>query len=222
MNRHDRQARKLVGKARWYRLAAHEAGHAVVSVVSTRALDECITSAFHRVQIQRDRRKPILTERGPRKDIGGICEGPNLWNPGLVQIRLGLEPNTLLSAALLEATPRPLAYACARIEWQIRRDLAGGMAELVSAGERRKKNLEYVWLHAHLLGMEMDYQSAERCLEDLRQLKPGRYGLRRFEMETGNLVLRAWSAIEALARALVEAGTLEFKEAYDIIAPHLP
>jgi hypothetical protein len=70
--------------------------------------------------------------------------------------------------------------------------------------------------------MEADYQSAERCLEDLRQLKRRRYGLRRFEMETANLVLRAWPAIEALARALVEAGTLEFKEAYDIIAPHLP
>jgi hypothetical protein len=216
------RARKLSGKARWYRLAAHEAGHAVVSVVSTRALDECITSAFHRVQIRRDRRKPILTERGPRRDIGGICEGPNLWNPGFVQICLGLEPNTPLSATLLEATPWPLPYVCACIEWQIRRDLAGGMAEIVSAGERRKTELEYAWLHVHALGMEADYQSAERCLEDLRQLKRRRYGLRRFEMETANLVLRAWPAIEALARALVEAGTLEFKAAYDIVAPHLP
>jgi hypothetical protein len=41
-------------------------------------------------------------------------------------------------------------------------------------------------------------------------------------METANLVLRAWPAIEALARALVDAGTLEFEAAYDIIAPHLP
>jgi hypothetical protein len=96
------------------------------------------------------------------------------------------------------------------------------MAEIVSAGERRKTAFEYAWLHAHGLGMEEDYQSAERCLEDLRQLKRRRYELRRFEKETGNLVLRAWPAIEALARALVDAGTLEFEAAYDIIAPHLP
>ncbi len=162
------------------------------------------------------------SQSGAQERILAVSVRGRIYGTQVVQIDLGLEPNTPLSASLLEATPWPLAYVCACIEWQIRRDLAGGMAEIVSAGERRKTELEYAWLYVHVLGMEADYQSAERCLEDLRQLKRRHYGLRRFEMETANLVLRAWPAIEALARALVDAGTLEFEAAYDIIARHLP
>ena len=105
--------RKLTGKARLYRIAAHEAGHAVVSVLSTRALFGN-DWGFDRVQIQRDRRKPIITVRhGPRKDCVGICEQSNLWNPGVsLQLLLGLQPNTPISPKLLNQLP-PVMRNCA-------------------------------------------------------------------------------------------------------------
>ena len=72
------------------------------------------------------------------------------------------------------------------------------------------------------VGMETDYDQAEAALEDYRTLTRRRYGLQRFHPQTRDLVLGAWPAIDALARALTDAGLLEFEEAHRIIAPLLP
>ena len=105
------------------------------------------------------------------------------------------------------------------MEWEIIQRLAGPIAEAVMFGV--KKSETYLFALAEG-GGGSDVKMAEAVLNDYRAATKRKYELTRFVYRTRNILLSAWTAIEALAFALLESEVLTYEQAYPIIDRSLP
>ena len=73
------------------------------------------------------------------------------------------------------------------MQWQIVATLAGGIAEAVHRGERRKRHV--MWFALCNCGSKDDFISVDAILADLRKLTGHHYGPQRFAERTLVLLL---------------------------------
>jgi hypothetical protein len=192
-----------------YFVAAHEAGHAVALILSHRALGRRYPS-FHRVFIRRDFSIPYIDGRNREVDCSGLCEGPDLYTPGIG-----------LGAFYLEPEPHP-GWKCetlTRIEWAIVASLAGPFAEAASLGFHSKANMLLTALFH--CGSTHDFRAANTVLLDYKKASRRRRGMPFFADRTRDLVLKSGRAIVALANALLVKETLDHDAAYAVVEPFL-
>lgn len=102
------------------------------------------------------------------------------------------------------------------MEWQIVIELAGGIAEAIRRGERRRR--EVMWFAAINCNIAVDLEQATAVLADLRELTGRRYGTQRFTERPRALLLTHWPAVEARASALIENRHIEGERVEQIIA----
>jgi hypothetical protein len=142
------------------------------------------------------------------QDVIGVCEQPALWTalPRGAKYFRRLPLETQERSQIL-------------MEWQIVRDLAGGVAETAYQGHRARARFRFPLL---LDSMRLDYDSAFATLNEYCQLRRRRYGINGFFDRTRDIVFAAWPAVAALADALIHARSIEFEEGHKIIAPLLP
>ena len=175
--------------------AHHEAGHAVMAVV-----------AFRTAKFLTNPSSPL---------IGFVEIGPstqkNVW-AGLVE-RSSIYPDKWPAYKRITWDHRDA------MEWEITVYLAGGIAEAIYRGERRKKHvLRFAMLNS---GCDEDCASIAAVLADLRKLTGRRHGEQRFAERALALLLKHWPAVEALALALIDQGHIKGDEVEAIIGPHL-
>jgi hypothetical protein len=113
---------------------------------------------------------------------GGTCWGPQIYTPEW--------PEARIHERYREA-----------MEWQIVINQAGGVAEAIYRGERRKKHI--MWFSAFNCGVDGDLKQTADVLVDLHMLTKRQYGEQRFTERTLDLMLANWPAVEALAAILV-------------------
>jgi hypothetical protein len=175
--------------------AHHEAGHAVATMLAFR------TARLPMRPPERIIKFIEITAEGSNAQRGGLCFGPNIY---------AIEwPEARIDRAYRDV-----------MEWQIVIDLAGGIAEAISRGERRKK--EVFWFAVFNCACGDDLKNAAAILADLRKLTGHRYGERRFAERARDLLLANWPAVDALASALVGAERIEGDQVEKIVGPHLP
>jgi hypothetical protein len=105
------------------------------------------------------------------------------------------------------------------MEWHIVIMLAGGIAEAIARGERRKRQvLPFAIAHC---GCRTDRVQVAKTLDDLHVLTGRRYSEQRFADRTRALLLAYWPAVRALAEALIEAKRLEGEQIEEIVKPYL-
>ena len=111
---------------------------------------------------------------------GGACYGPQLYSTEWPGLRIAEEWRDAM-------------------EWQIITDLAGGIAEAIYRGERRKR--EVLCFASFNCGMygggNGDLASSAAVLADLRTLTGRRHGEQRFAERALALLLAHWPAVEA-------------------------
>lgn len=152
-------------------IAWHEAGHAV---------------AYRRAHLPPSM-SPLSVKYAAvlREDNGkasGICFGSNVYMPEY-------------------AIQLPSWNWRDAMQWQIIANLAGGVAEAIHRGERRKQDV--MWFALLNCGTEGDLEDADAVLADLRQLTGRRYGLQRFVLQARALLIEQWPAVAALAAELI-------------------
>jgi hypothetical protein len=163
-------------------VAHHEAGHAVAIVLAFR------TAAWLPYPPPSVRVRSVeITEDTPGQ-WGGNCVGTNIYST-----RWPIECIAEPYRDLMEA--------------QIVIHLAGGIAEAVHRGERRRQ--EVLAFAASNCSIDGDLKQARAVLADLRRLTGCRYDEQRFAERALALLLAHWRAVEALAAALVEDHRIE-------------
>jgi hypothetical protein len=173
--------------------AYHEAGHAVATLL-----------AFRTARLPMSPPKSIIKFVEIYIDgaaqWGGLCFGPNIYATQWPEGRINWKYRDAM-------------------EWQIVIDLAGGIAEAISRGERRKK--EVFLFAACNCACDDDLKNAAAVLADLRKLTGRRYGGRRFADRARNLLLASWPAVDVVASALVETNRMEGAQVERIVGPWL-
>ncbi|MGY3131991.1 hypothetical protein ACVWZM_002673 [Bradyrhizobium sp. USDA 4501] len=173
--------------------AYHEAGHAVASMVAFR------TAKLPMRPPKRIIKFIEITAAGGTA-WGGLCFGPDIY---------AIEwPEARIDPIYREA-----------MEWQVVIDLAGGISEAISRGERRKKEVFYFATFNCACGD--DLKSAAAVLADLRKLTGRQYGERRFAERARALLLANWAAVDALVSALIDAERIEGDQVEKIVRPLL-
>ena len=192
-----------------YFVASHESGHAVAYILAHRALERDYPS-FKRVFIRRDCSSSYIDHRNREVDCSGMCEAPDLYTAGIELGRFYLEPK-----------PRPgwQNEVLVKMEWAILTSLAGPFAESASRYVRSKAAMRITALLA--CGSSDDYGNAEAVLLDYKKASKRRRSIPYFEDRTRDLVLKSWSAIDALAKTLLVEETLNHDDAYAIVEPFL-
>jgi hypothetical protein len=181
-------------------VAYHEAGHAVATLLG-----------FGTVRLPEGQRPPampikaieVFTPENPHLDrLDGICHSQSTYSSAWpAEHRIAIEWREAM-------------------EWNIVIFQAGGIAEAIYRGERRKHNiLRFAMRHC---GCSLDQMKVEATLADLHTLTGRRHSEHRFVERTRALLLMNWPAIRALAEALTEAKRLEGEQVDAIIAPYLP
>jgi hypothetical protein len=92
-------------------------------------------------------------------------------------------------------------------EWQLVKNLAGGIAEAIHRGEHRPRNV-FRFAMANC-GAEDDFIDAEKVLVDLSKLSGRRCGLQRYTRRTLKLMLAHWPAVAAIAAVLIRDMRIE-------------
>jgi hypothetical protein len=174
--------------------AYHEAGHAVATMLAFR------TARLPMRPPKRIIKFIEITAEGSNAQWGGLCFGPNIYAIEWPEGRIDWKYHEAM-------------------EWQIVIDLAGGIAEAISRGERRKK--EIFWFAAFNCACGDDLKSAAAVLADLRKLTGHRYGERRFAERARDLLLANWSAVDALASALVDVERIDGDQVEKIVGRRL-
>jgi hypothetical protein len=174
--------------------AYHEAGHAVATMLAFR------TARLPMRPPERIIKYIEITVEGSNAQWDGLCFGPNIY---AVQW-----PEARIDWIYREA-----------MEWQIMIDLAGGIAEAISRGERRKKKV--FWFAVFNCGCRDDLKTAAAVVADLRKLTGRQHGERRFGERVFALLLAYWAAVDALASALVDAERIEGDQIEKIVEPWL-
>jgi hypothetical protein len=195
------QQHTMISDQMMYRIAVHEAGHAVAYVLAYRDLGQEY-AAFERVLIRRDPNTPHVGRSGRAIKCVGIVEAQYIYPP-----KIGV--------AMCEQLPKQRDHIIRQMEWCMIISLAGPFAEAVAIGNRTKSRMRYIALFS--CGSDQDYQQAERVLIDYKQVMRRQYGIGRFEDRARELVLDQWPAIDALAQALLKSDVLEYEAAHAII-----
>lgn len=103
--------------------------------------------------------------------------------------------------------------------WHIIVMQAGGIAEAIYRGERRKDHvLPFALAYC---GCRTDRVQVTKTLADLQALTGRRQSEQRFAERTRALLLTNWPPVRALAEALIEAKRLEGEQVEAIITPYL-
>src|SRR3954447_1929142 len=92
----------------FYRVAVHEAGHAVASILAHRDLGRDYAS-FNRILIWRDSPRYIVRKNREIRCLG-LCKGPDVYRPGIGLAHFNHEP---------ELRPGFKAEILATIEWSM-------------------------------------------------------------------------------------------------------
>jgi hypothetical protein len=174
--------------------AYHEAGHTVTSLLAFRTAKLPMPPPERIIKFVE-----IFIEAGPAQ-WGGQCFGPNIYATQWPKGRIDWKYRDAM-------------------EWQIVIDLAGGIAEAISRGERRKK--EVFWFATFKCACRDDLKNAAAVVADLRKLTGRQYGERRFAHRARDLLLANWQAVEVLADALVDTNRIEGDQVERIVAPWL-
>ena len=104
-----------------------------------------------------------------------------------------------------------------RPERQVIIHLAGGIAEAIHCGERRKHEvLRFAKLNCNA---DVDLRRAAAVLTDLRKLTGRRYGEQDLAEQALALLLMHWPAVEVLAAALIENRRIEGERVEQISDP---
>jgi hypothetical protein len=93
------------------------------------------------------------------------------------------------------------------MQWQIVIELAGGIAEAIHRGERRRREI-LAFAETDCI-MEIDLQRAAAVLGDLFRLTGRHYDEQPFAERALAVLLTHWKAVEALALALVKDRRIE-------------
>ena len=172
-------------------IAYHEAGHAVATML-----------AFHAVQHRYPLPMPALPVKFVKLEeetLGrwsGLCYGPEIYST--------IWPDQRIDHQWREA-----------MEWQIVINFAGGIAEAIHRGEKRKRDL--LWFVAFNCGTDGDLKHADEVLADLRKLTGRRYGEQRFAERTLDLLMANWAAVAAVAAALADKHWIDGDELEEIL-----
>jgi hypothetical protein len=190
-----------------YFVSVHEAGHAVANILAHCTLGRNYPS-FNRVFIRRNFSSPYIDRRGREIDCSGLCEGPNLYTPGIGLGMFNLEPRAGWKKEILST-----------MEWSMIISFAGPFAEAFSRNCRSRRDKR--WAALFSCGASEDYAQAESVLADYKKASKRRYGIRHFEDRAWELVVANQPAISGLASKLLQHKTLEYEEAHKIAAPLL-
>jgi hypothetical protein len=182
-----------------YFVAAHEAGHAVASMLAHRDLGRS-SAPFRRILIRRDFSSPYTDRKGREINCSGLCEGIALHSAG---------PNPGI----------PYFEILAEMKWEMIVSFAGPFAEAFSKNFRSRRDKH--WNVLLSCGARKDYATAEAVLADYKKVSRRRYGLLHFEELAWDLVIANQPAISALSSKLLKHETLDYKEAHRIAAPLL-
>jgi hypothetical protein len=106
------------------------------------------------------------------------------------------------------------------MEWQVVVELAGGIAEAIHRGERRKQAV--LAFAESNCNTDVDLKRAAAVLADLRRLTGRRYDEQRFAGRALALLLTHWAAVDALAFELIEKRRVEGERVEAIIAGAAP
>jgi hypothetical protein len=187
----------------------HEAGHAVASIVASRALGRSYAS-FERVFVRPDLNSPYTDRKGRSIDCAGLLEGSDLYTPkiGLLVFNAEPAPRETWQAEILQT-----------MEWSMIISLAGPFAEAIARGYRSRRNKR--WSALFSCGAKEDYRRAEEVLEDYKQASKRRYGLRHFEDRAWDLAVLQQPAIDALASSLSSHLSVDYEQAHEIVVPLL-
>jgi len=186
-------------------VAMHESAHALAYIRAYRALEWDFPS-FRRIFIRRDSSSPYIYKGAPLSDLAGMCEGSDIylastWVKPSIETKMAVNPTTI-----------------ARMEWSILISLAGPLAEAAARGARSKLDLGEM---ARKCGSKSDFDAAEAILLDYEKLSKRDRDIAYFENRARKLVFANWSAIDALANALLVTEALEYGDAYAIVEPFL-
>ena len=186
-----------------WQVAVHEAGHAVASVISARAIFNN-DRGFEHIVIATDG-KGILSPTGMLTN--GYCYVRHWWTPKTWTVPPEVDSNLRQGW-------------CTLMEWEIVRCQAGGAAEIATSGVTAKRAFRETCMFSGPLSD--DYRQAFAILDDYKCLTRRSYGIHRFHDVTRIVVLQSLTAIEALAGELCRKGRIAFKQGMKIIEPHLP
>jgi hypothetical protein len=177
--------------------AYHEAGHGVATLLGFRTVRSPMLPPPVPVELME-----VFTSENPHPylRIEGKCYGPSTYAPEWPKRRIANEWREAM-------------------EWHILIMQAGGIAEAIYRGERRKRDVLYFAILN--CGCRSDHEQVTKTLADLRALTRRPQSEQRFAERTRALLLRNWSAVRALAEALTEAKRLEGEQVEAIIAPYL-
>jgi len=192
-----------------YCIGAHEAGHAIISIL---AMHATASRGVRRAVDMRDAGHLLngfdtvtvynSAERKRRNENAAV-EGCSLYT-------LGDAFNADDFNRLSQYKRNWLRQA---IKWDIRIALAG---EIAGAIAKRSKDAtrKKVW------EATADYRIAKAAADDYLRCTGKPVDMERLHVETYHLVIASWDAIRALAKVLTRPKQLTFAEAYPIISRH--
>jgi hypothetical protein len=199
-----------------WRVAVHEAGHAVAHITALRAM-RLTYPPFDRVFIRPDWSKPYIDSHGREQNCVGMMEGEDIYKTYDVEMC-----RMIIDEADPVSHPELRAAMISRMEWQIIRTLSGPYAE-ANLGPKYLMDWNAAVNGHGLPGENSDNEKAARVFADYLYAKPKRqHGFRRFELRAKALVLSEWPAIQALAKGLMKQNVIEYDEAHAIVVPLLP
>ncbi len=192
----------------WLHIARHESAHAVAYVLA--AMDIFGNPrGLHGVQI-RPGKTNIVPGRTRPIFCFGVCESTGLYN--------GV--GTGIAEAYVRTKSPLILDQIKAAEWEIVACVAGPFADVFSQG---CKSLHSMRWHSRLARVgTSDFEAAEAVFEDLRILAGRRAGWVKLLERSRRLVLDNWTAIDALATALLQKNRLEQNDVVAIVTDHIP
>lgn len=189
---------------RW-RIAIHEASHAVVATLASL---ECLntTNAVELLQVARTKGGIPTEYNGSKGSCNGLCR---VVSPALqANYNFSETPGHQLRARRLQA------------RWMVRYLLAGPYGELRSLALPSA----FAWEHEQALGGESntDFACARHVFGQLSRSGGRRVAWETVHKEAKQLVAEHWGTINQLALALAAAGRMNNSEMMDVIGPLTP
>ena len=188
-------------------VAVHEAGHAVVRIVSSPG--PSVVFDYVEVRPRDSWIEPVADTRGRESRRQGRVEGPGVYDPlGVYVPEIASEENQPRKQETLDLLRR-------RMDAEVLICVAGVLAE----ARYRKMSI----LGARLGGGADDYEHVERVARDFaRDDDEADRIVREGEKRCSGILTRHWAAVLGLADALLDRGRLTYEEAMAVIASVSP